>query len=349
MSDSPIDSSDPSLMQEKTYSLEFRGKAGEYFKIWIVNVLLTVVTLGIYSAWAKVRTRKYFYKNTILDGASLDYHADPIKILKGRIILGILFLAYSVGPQFNPFIGIAAGLLFALLFPWIVVRGAIFNFRNTSYRNLRFNFQKDYKKSYLTYLESFFVSLLSLGLAYPYGLYRHTDFIMNHVSYGKASGKYAGRPGPWFGAIYLSIGIIVLFSVVGVAIVGLLNSVLGPLTMVIAPVFIYGGMAVASGILKASLTNLMARDLSIGDVKFRGKLEARAMAGIYFVNLLAVISSFGLATPWALHRTRKYRIEHLELIAPNGNYLQQITGDAQAAEGSVADAAVDFWDIDLGF
>ena len=46
----------------RTAPVEFTGNAGEYFKIWIVNIALTVVTLGVYSAWAKVRKLRYFYK-----------------------------------------------------------------------------------------------------------------------------------------------------------------------------------------------------------------------------------------------------------------------------------------------
>ena len=34
------------------HRIVFTGKASEYFGIWIVNVLLTILTLGIYSAWA---------------------------------------------------------------------------------------------------------------------------------------------------------------------------------------------------------------------------------------------------------------------------------------------------------
>jgi hypothetical protein len=41
--------------------IEFTGTAGEYFGIWIVNILLTIVTVGFYSAWAKVRRKRYFY------------------------------------------------------------------------------------------------------------------------------------------------------------------------------------------------------------------------------------------------------------------------------------------------
>ena len=50
------------------HQIEFEGKGGEYFRIWIVNVLLSIVTLGIYSAWATVRTRRYFYANVKLAG-----------------------------------------------------------------------------------------------------------------------------------------------------------------------------------------------------------------------------------------------------------------------------------------
>jgi hypothetical protein len=50
----------------------FTGTGGEYFRIWIVNVMLSVVTLGIYSAWAKVRRLRYFYRHTRISGASFD-------------------------------------------------------------------------------------------------------------------------------------------------------------------------------------------------------------------------------------------------------------------------------------
>ena len=59
------------------HQFQFSGKAGEFFRIWIVNVLLTILTLGIYSAWAKVRTNRYFYSSTTLAGSSFSYLAKP--------------------------------------------------------------------------------------------------------------------------------------------------------------------------------------------------------------------------------------------------------------------------------
>ena len=45
----------------KVQQLSFTGTGSEYFRIWIVNLLFTILTLGIYSAWAKVRKLRYFY------------------------------------------------------------------------------------------------------------------------------------------------------------------------------------------------------------------------------------------------------------------------------------------------
>ena len=51
----------------RAVSLRFTGQAGEYFSIWIVNVCLSIVTLGIYSAWAKVRRKSVSARIFVLD------------------------------------------------------------------------------------------------------------------------------------------------------------------------------------------------------------------------------------------------------------------------------------------
>jgi uncharacterized membrane protein YjgN (DUF898 family) len=82
--------------------IEFHATGGEYFRIWIVNLLLSIITLGIYSAWAKVRRLRYFYGSTMLDGASFEYHGRPIAILKGRIIVVGSYLVYVITAKLWP-------------------------------------------------------------------------------------------------------------------------------------------------------------------------------------------------------------------------------------------------------
>src|SRR6266699_6546414 len=125
----------------KRRPVEFTAEAGEYFRIWIVNLALTIVTLGIYSAWAKVRKRRYFYGHTRVDGESFEYRANPIAILKGRLIaVAVIGVFYSVG-YFAPLYQLLLWIPLAILAPWLLVRSLAFNAYNTAYRNVRFRFE----------------------------------------------------------------------------------------------------------------------------------------------------------------------------------------------------------------
>lgn len=124
----------------RTENFEFTGTGSEYFRIWIVNLILSIITLGIYSAWAKVRTNRYFYGNTRLDDSGFDYHASPLAILKGRLIAVLLLLVYIFAGQLFPVAGLAFAGLLMLAAPWVIWRSIQFNARMTSYRNVRFGF-----------------------------------------------------------------------------------------------------------------------------------------------------------------------------------------------------------------
>jgi len=123
------------------YPVEFKGKAGEYFPIWIVNVLLCIITFYIYSPWAKVRTKRYFYGNTFIDNNSFDYLATPIQIFKGRVIAVVALIVATIVSVFLPSAGVVIFALLAIATPWVVWRSLKFNARMTSFRNLRFGFQ----------------------------------------------------------------------------------------------------------------------------------------------------------------------------------------------------------------
>jgi uncharacterized membrane protein YjgN (DUF898 family) len=111
--------------------VSFTGTGGEYFRIWITNTFLSIITLGIYSAWAKVRRTRYFYGNTRLAGASFDYHGQPKAILKGRAVALVMLIAYQV---FSDMQGVLAGLLVLLLvaaFPWLMWKSLQFKLYNS--------------------------------------------------------------------------------------------------------------------------------------------------------------------------------------------------------------------------
>jgi uncharacterized membrane protein YjgN (DUF898 family) len=149
-------------------SLEFKGSGSEYFKIWIVNLFLSIITLGIYSAWAKVRRKRYLYGNTSIKGASFEYHASPITILKGRLIAVALLIVYSVLSELFPLVGFFLLILLFAFIPWIVWRSLRFNARMTSLRNVHFSFKGRLGKSYLCYLVIPFIFPLLISLLFSF-------------------------------------------------------------------------------------------------------------------------------------------------------------------------------------
>ncbi len=121
--------------------LIFKGQGETYFGIWIVNIFLSIVTLGIYSAWAKVRTKRYFYGSTELAGDVFEYHGTPGQILKGRLVALVCVLVWALVSQTSGPISAIMLLGFYLALPWLLWSNARFDSAMTSYRNVHFSFE----------------------------------------------------------------------------------------------------------------------------------------------------------------------------------------------------------------
>ena len=118
-----MDSASVAAVPAVEHRVAFHGSGGEYFGIWIVNLVLTILTLGIYSAWAKVRRLKYFYGQTELAGARFDYHGSPRAILVGRLIGLLLFAAYTVATELVSWWTPVVLVLLAVVLPWLLRNG----------------------------------------------------------------------------------------------------------------------------------------------------------------------------------------------------------------------------------
>ena len=129
-------------------SFQFTGDGREYFRIWVVNVLLTLVTLGVYSAWAKVRKTRYFWQNTRLDGHAFDYHGDPRAILLGRVVALALVLGYTFAFDISRATGLVMVALLCAVGPWLFMRAQRFRLVNSSWRGLRFGFDARLREAY---------------------------------------------------------------------------------------------------------------------------------------------------------------------------------------------------------
>ena len=293
-------------------SLRFSGQAGEYFRIWIVNVCLSVVTLGIYSAWAKVRRKKYFYGNTLLNGASFEYLADPKAILKGRLIVFGLFVVYQglnhlaaterVSRAF-PLYGLLSLLfILALWFalPQLIIRTLSFNARNTAHRSVRFRFgaRSLYGERRGFPYRIFFLWPLTLGLLYPYYAYRKRVFILENTSYGATPFSFDAEAGEFYWAYSKSALMFLAFLAGSIVTLGI-----GAL-----PFYI-----LFASYRDAVVARLTWQHTTLGRVRFECSWKTWDLFKLHFVNSLGIIFTVGLLAPWAAVRAARYQLQGISV------------------------------------
>jgi uncharacterized membrane protein YjgN (DUF898 family) len=169
MSASPLITGNPSLPPKprpfNVLDIQFTGSGSEYFRIWIVNLLLLIVTLGLYYPWAKVRKLRYFYGNTVVGGHPLDFHGNPRQMLRGFLLTAVLMGLYSFAGHVSPVAGAVSGVILAVLWPALMRASLQFRLSNTSWRGLRFGFNGSLKGAYMVMLVPFaaLVGLMMLG------------------------------------------------------------------------------------------------------------------------------------------------------------------------------------------
>ncbi len=469
------------MENQKISPVAFTGNAREYFGIWIVNLLLSLVTLGIYSAWAKVRRKKYFYNNTLIDNVGFDYHANPVSILKGRIIAFVFFFCYSQSVHINPFLPLVFLLIFFLALPWLVVRGSIFNARNTSHRGLRFDFIGKISEAVKIYIGLGALAIFTLYLALPFLEQRRHTYLMNNHLFGKTPLEMKAKVNEFY-QVYLMLFLIpMVIFVIGILAAIAIPAYQGHQTKATAqaktsipnvqpfatiqktPVllaaneevspskvervysdnasaetlpaeavtaanvaeqaadavvdepqeqtpealavqaeeeqvleeqadeeqviaqeemspieqekekqrkqlevfknifsnasatFIFLGLMLAYlavifgmlGFIKARIGNLIWNNTSLDNLSFKSSLRARDFIWLYFSNTLAIMCTFGLATPWAQVRMARYRASKLQIIGDVD--FDQFVGDKKAEVQAAGEEIADFFDVDLSF
>lgn len=357
-------SPDPRLQR-----FRFSGSAGEYFGIWIVNLFLTVITLGIYSAWAKVRKKRYFYGNTWLADSNFEYHGNPVAILKGRLLAFAAFVGYTLLTQYSPRYG--ALLLLALMpaVPWIIVRSFAFNAVNTSYRNLRFHFDGRYREALAAIWPLFLVPLVELLIPevdpehrpqrwqdmwpllvtpvifmflYPYVVAKVKLLQVNRSRFGHADFACRATVGSFY-RVYLLTYVLL---VVTVAVFSGIGWILSHLLIVLVPFFYLATGAIVLAYTKSRIGNLVFNTTSLaGGWRFRSTLQMRRLAMIYATNLLAITFTLGLMIPWAAVRTARYRAECLALKGEES--LDAFVGDMSRQVNATGEEMGEMFDVDL--
>ncbi len=340
------------------HRLEFRGSGGEFFRIWIVNLALTIATLGLYSAWAKVRTTRYFRGNTFLADHPFDYHASPVRILIGRIIAVAVLLGNYVTVRINPLVFFLWIVLFLFITPWLLVSSLRFNARNTSYRNVRFNFVGTMTGAARVYILWPSLSFFTLFLTWPL-VHRARDYYyVNNHTFG--SRPFHTQFSGWsIYAIYLiAAG---LFLVVMAAMSSLFAVVPLPVNLfepgsqltpeaiavlVALYVVVFFVLTAVQIFVHAMTMNLALNNATLdGRHELKSDLGALRLAWIVVSNTILTLFTLGLFYPWAQVRLMRYEVSRFALLAASD--LDEFTSEVIATQGAIGEEIATFFDLGI--
>ncbi|MES2017178.1 MAG: YjgN family protein [Pseudomonadota bacterium] len=362
----------------------FTGTGEEYFRIWVVNLLLTILTLGVYSAWAKVRRLQYFYRNTRLDDATFDYHGKPKAILKGRLLALFLVVAYKVAFELSMPAAIGVAVLLVALVPWLLARSFRFKMVNSSYRGLRFRFDGSAIDAYkmlsvfplLAAFAVFFawnvaisdtarigMGTIVLGIALfvlivctvPLGHYLLKRFQHNNAYFGQTPVFFDAPLADFFRIYARALGFLMLGTVsagiFGVLTGRLFEYVQGTMfgwffTLLYGVLSAYAFYLFVTPFLQSRIQNLVWNHTELAGHRFASDVKARQLLWIHSSNLLLVTLTLGLYKPFAQIRVMKYRVECLTLV-PDGNLEEFMCDHAGNNASALAQETGDLFDIEI--
>lgn len=299
-------------------SFKFEAEGSAYFRIWIVNVLLTLLTLGFYSPWATVRKLKFFASHTYLHGQRFEFHGQAWPIFKGRfaltLILGSWFLVSII-----PWVAVVvlAGILAT---PYLLVLRFRYYLSSYEYAGVRFGFAGSAKEGYRAYGIGFLVSILSFFTGSWLLWFWHRRFILNHVRYGKREFHLTGR---WweFAFCYVPATFTALLtSGLWVALVYWIGPEnvnpyrVWPWLLIYAlPLYLVFLFCMAS--VNSRTGRFFWNHLSVGQIRFKADFKTSELFGIYVLNSLYLLVTFGLAWPWAKVGLLRYHAEHIQVVS----------------------------------
>jgi uncharacterized membrane protein YjgN (DUF898 family) len=357
--------------------MHFTGDGAEYFRIWSVNLLLTICSLGIYSAWAKVRKTRYFYQNTRLDGHAFDYHGTPKAILRGRIVAVVLLTAYTWAFDISTTAGFLTIAFLCVAGPWLFLRSQQFKFRNTSWRGLRFGFSARTSDAYRSLLPlliiwfsstvvgfisgatSVLIAVMGAVTAITLPWMHHTlkRFQHRHIRYGQLSSEFDSSIKRFYG-IYVKC----MLLIVGIGF--LTAATFGFFTAGLEESGVFGERrgvgALLVGVVTAALVYLLMASYAaarvqrvvwtntrLGPVKFDTHLSAGSLAWLVSKNVALTLITAGLFWPYASISIARYRIECMRVSAPE-NFAAAISKGDRSSSDAMGEGALDMFGVDIG-
>ena len=312
----------------KTYTkaFKFQGKGAALFEIFIVNILLKFVTLNFYYPWAKVRELKYIYGKMELFGSPLSFHAKGKELFIGYLKT-ILVFAIIIGPYFyfavtNQYDYILPAFAFMYVGMLSIIPLAIhgslkYRMAKTAWRGVRFGYRGELATLYKKCFIGFLLTLVTFGI---YGSWMVVDirsYITKHLRMGDVRFSFNGEGSDLF--LIMLKGYFLSIITLGIY-----------------------GFWWQNEIFQFHVNN--TRIYQNGE-SYRLKAQSTGFGflELLVVNWLIVTFTFGLGTPFAIIRSMRFYMEHME--AEEGFNPDIVTQTEKDYNDALAEDLSDFMDI----
>ncbi|MBK9275403.1 MAG: DUF898 domain-containing protein [Flavobacteriales bacterium] len=309
--------------------LAFKGQGGDLFAVLIVNWLLTMVTLGLYYPWAKVRRLKYYYEHTELDDHPFHFHGTGREMFIGFIkAVGLLALLYGAffglamlqeaWASVLGFLVLFGGLL--LLLPLIIHGTYRYRMSRSSWRGIHFGYRGDRNELYRICLRDGLLTLVTLGIYGSWFTINLRNYVMSHVRWGSSQFAYKGD-GLDFFLMNLKGYFLTLFT-------------LG----------IYGFWW-QKDMFHYYVDHLSWTFTDGKRLQFKGTATGGGFFGLIITNVLLVIFTLGIGYAWAEVRTMRYILANITLVGDAD--LNNVAQTEQEHKGALAEELGDLMDIGI--
>ncbi|MDZ7937588.1 MAG: YjgN family protein [Rhodoferax sp.] len=367
--------------------MQFTGSGSEYFRIWIVNLLLTIVTLTLYVPWARARKLRYFMANTLVGGQPLGFHGNPRQMFKGYLLICAFVILYSVAGNLSPIAGLVALAAGTLLWPALFKSSLQFRLSNTSWRGLRFAFHGSLGGAYRAMLPllipgailvggqhfvmdpahppvwfGVFAGLIALSTVAiaPWLFWNIKQYQHNHYALGNLQTEFKAGAGSFYlltlKVIGLGLALVILpTALVGAVGYGLMSGLnLGKpgIGWALAGGVAYGVIVLVAMLCirpyaTSRLQNLVWTQTGNKQLRFVSELRFGSLMWLSVKNSFLTIITLGLYWPFAAVSMTRLRLEAVQVKTRISP--DQLVGAAQIHNNeTVGDAAGDFFGLDVG-
>ncbi len=291
----------------------FQGRGGTLFGIHLVNLFFTIITLGVYNFWARVKVRQYLWGQFEVAGDRLSYHGTGKEMLLGWLKAAVIFFIPLVVLQNGPkwveaspaVMGVGALLsllLIAFFFPVAIVGTRRYRLSRTAWRSIRFSFRGTWKQYFALSWKGNLLNLITLSLYSPYYNAKRDKFLISHSFVGNRNFDYDGKGEDLFWSYLICLVLVVP-------------------TLGFSWIWYF-----------VKRMCYVWDHTTFGEARFASTVTFGGMVGVSLTNLLLVLVTLGFGFPWAEVRYLRYLSDNLNLNGPAD--FDSLAQDARAVNAT---------------